>query len=515
MRKKTKKKETVDTATNIALANVSTDVVSRYGSGIKEHYVAYGGVDNEAGGRLLKRSLKGISKYKVNAENQQSNLKAQAGFAAEVKETARRRAEEAIKGENPKTIRTDDIPGDVNDEFYDITWKVGSDGKPMPNDSIQMKFVGKTPHDAVGRMLGKDFQKYFGKDCKMMVSSDFYDAMQEDLSKRIDVLKKQIEALEKSGKVDVAAQKRAILEKCKQLKKNLVKSSVSNEAAMEARTSPKTSTAKDIVKLAHRAGLEQAKNGAVLGGSISFVRNVIEYFKGEKTAKEAAVSVVGDTTSAAALSYATAFAGSGIKGMMQNAKSSIVRSASKTNLPAIIVTSTLEIGKTLTKYFRGQINGVQCLEELGEKGCGMACSSMGMALGQLAIPVPVVGAAIGSMLGYVLSSTSYRVLLNSLKNAELSRKERIRIEKECEEAIALIRKCRAELQIEIEKYFKDEIQFFNVAFASIKQCLEIDDIDGYISGTNEMICHLGGTPQYRNKAEFDALMADSTKPLTL
>ena len=504
------KEEAVDAAVNAGLAGAASDVVSRFGSGIKEHIVAYGGVDNETG-QVLKRGLKQISEYKVNPEYRDSNLKQQAGFAAETKEVARRRAEEAISGKKPTTVRTDDIPGHVNDQLFDITCEVDANGNPVPGSSMQMKFVGATPKDAVSAMLGKDYQKYIDNNCKMLVPSDYFDGMKEELSGRIDDLKKQIEYLKEHGKADVAAQKQALLDKCEKLRDNLEKSSVSNAEAMEARTDPLLSTAKDIVKVAHRAGVEQAKMGAAIGGGVSIVRNAVAYFNGKKDGKEAVVSVAKDTAGAAAVSYATGFVGSAIKGVAQNSTSDYVRTLSKTNLPAFIATTALETGKTLTKYFKGNIDGTQCLEELGEKGYGMVNSAIYAAIGQVAIPIPIVGALAGSMIGYALSSASYKILTDSLKAAKIARERRIAIEKQCAESIKMLKEYRQQLEEGINKYLKEKREFFDATFLEIKSTLQIGDVDGYIAATKKITRAFGGTPQFSNMAEFETLMASDEK----
>lgn len=501
----------IDTLVNVGLAGAAADVVDRYGSGIKEHLVAHSGIDNETG-QVLKRSLKGISQSKVNPEYRNANLKQQAGFAAETKEVARQRAEQAISGKRPTVTRTDDIPGHVNDPLYDITSEVDASGNPVPGASAQMKFIGSSPRAAVDKMLGKDFQKYIDNDCRMLVPSDYYDAMKEDLGKRIESLKEQVEVLKKQGKLDIAAQRQAQLEKCQKLNKNLEKSSVSNAEAMEARLHPGISTFEDVVHVAHRAGIEQAKIGAAFGGGISFVRNAIDYCKGNKTAKDAALDVVGDTTSAAALSYTTAFAGSMIKGGMQNSASSYVRTLSHTNLPALVATSTLEVGKTLKKFFQGSIDGVQCLEELGEKGYGMVNSALFAAVGQAAIPIPVVGAMAGSMIGYALSSASYHILLDSLKEANLARERRIQVEAECAEAVRMLTEYRIELEANIDRYMKGQRDFFDETFAQIKKALAIGDVDGYINAMNAITESCGEKPLFRNMEEFEALMA-SDRPI--
>ena len=188
-----------DTIENAALAATSEDVVDRYGSGVKEHIVAYSGKDYEnikyklPDGRIVSkkpttgpyeeipaindRSLKSVSQYKRGPKsdpNYKTETKNQAGFSAEIKETARRREEQAIKGEKPHTMRTDDIvevdsegnpvldshgkpiKRHVNNQLFDITSEVDANGNPVPNSSYQMKFEGSSPKQAIDKLLAKD-----------------------------------------------------------------------------------------------------------------------------------------------------------------------------------------------------------------------------------------------------------------------------------------------------------------------------------------------------------------------
>lgn len=505
-------KETgMKTFTNLSVAGTATDVVDRFGSAVKEHVVGYSGVDysgdysvkNEAK-RTLARCLKTISDYRNPSD---SLTKQQAGFSAEVKEVARRRAEEAIAGKKPCTVRTDDVPHHVNDPLYDITSKVDANGNPVSDFSEQMKFVGSSSKEAASKLLSKDYDKYIENDVKMTVPSDFYDGIKADLEERITSLKERIQFLqENGGDSDALKAAQDKLRKCETLNKNLVKGKVSNAEAIEARNTPLRSTAKDVVKVAHRAGLEQAKMGAVIGGGMSFVRNVVSVYKGEKSKTEAAWAVGKDTAGAAGLSYATAFGGSVIKGAMQNSSMSMLRCASKTNLPAYIATAAWETGKTLKAYFSGEIDGVQCLEQLGEKGYGMIGSALFAGIGQAVIPVPVFGALAGCMFGYFLSSVSYNILVTSLAEAKLAREERIRIERECNEAIAMLQQYRKELESLIQKYFREQNAFFEQTFCEIKKAFNTGDIDGYIAGTNKITERFGKKALYSNMQEFEQFM---------
>ncbi|GHV84022.1 hypothetical protein AGMMS50212_13620 [Spirochaetia bacterium] len=512
--------EKLDTLTNVGLAGAASEVVQRFGSANKEFLVGYGGVDNESG-QVLSKGLKSISQSKVNPDYVDNNIHQQAGFSAEVESNSRKNAEKIINKENTRNTRTDDIEkqkygkgeiGGKNDQLYDHV-ELDANGNPIEGSATQLKFVGKGGNDTLSKLMSNKYDKYFDNDVPIEIPSDYYDSVREAAAKKADEVQKQIDRL----KENKAANKEIIVEKEKQLKKlndikdgkSIRKNNVSSKEAEFARLHPELSTAKDIVGISHRAGLDAAKSGAVIAGSISIVRNIVAVVKGDKKPDEAALAVIKDTGTGTVISYTTAFAGSAIKGVMQNATNATIRTLSKTNLPGIIVTATLETGKTLGKYFKGEIDGVECLTELGEKGTGMVASAMFATIGQIAIPIPVVGGMIGGMVGYALSSACYQKLVSALNDAKTAREDRIRIEAECTQAIEMIREYRAEMEQFISSYMVDYINTFHTAFDDMKNALAIGNIDGFISGTNTITCKLGGKPQFNTFSEFNSLMESS------
>ena len=100
-----RKKSSIELA---AQSGAASEVVDRYGSAVKEHYVAYSGLDNE-NGRELTKGLKKVSQSKINPDTRYQNIKQQAGYAAEIKYTARQNTEKIIKKEDTRYSRTDDF----------------------------------------------------------------------------------------------------------------------------------------------------------------------------------------------------------------------------------------------------------------------------------------------------------------------------------------------------------------------------------------------------------------------
>lgn len=507
-----KKKQRQKNILNAGLTGAAYETVQKYGSAAKQHYVAYSGVDNEAGEKLVK-GLKQISEEKINPDYEFKNIHQQSGFSAEVKEVARTNAENILNNNPNRKKRTDDI-GRVNDPLYD-TVTLDADGNIINGEETQIKFLGASENDPAGKgdafraldkLESKKFQKYIDNDVKIEVPKDQYDNIILEANKKIEDLNKQLVNQKNAGKEEQVKIIQEKIDKLNTIKKNLRKSKVTSKEAIFARLHPELSTAVDIAKVSNKAGLQNAKLSGAIGGSVSIVRNLVLVCKGEEEAEEAVKNVAKDTASSVAMGYGTGFVGTALKGAMQNSNSTYIRTLSKTNIAGIVVSVSVSATKTLTKYFKGEIDGVECLEMLGEDGTGMIASAMFTVIGQIALPIPVVGGLIGGMVGYALSSASYRVLTDSLKEEKISKENRERIEKECEEHIKLIREYRTEIDKIVSEYLTDYMDEFRNSFSGIKNALEIGDVDWVIEGSNRITESFGGEIQFSNMNEFNEKM---------
>lgn len=511
-----KKEQKSEDILNAGIAGASYETDQRYGDAAKQHYVAHSGVDNELGKKIAK-GLKQISDEKVNPDYEYQNIHQQAGFAAEVKDVARKNAEKIIKGDSTRKVRTDDL-GRVNDPLYD-TVTVDSKGNIIEGTGAQMKFLGASESDPSGegnaaraleKLQSKKFQKYLDADVKIDVPSDQYDRIIQEADNKIEALSKQLENQKQAGNTEQAQKLQERIDKLKKIKKNLRKSTVSSDEAVFARQHPGLSTAIDVAKLSHRAGLQTAKSSALIGGSFSIVRNLVSVYKGEEEPEEAIQNVAKDTATTAAVGYGTGFAGTAIKGAMQNSGSEYVRALSKTNIAGTIVAATVSVTKTMSKYFKGEIDGVECMATLGEQGTGMISSAMFAAIGQTAIPIPIVGGLIGGMVGYAISSATYGILMESLKEAKLAKEERDQIERACEEHIKMIRQYRTEMDKIINDYLIDSMDLFRESFSGIKNALAIGDVDWFIDSANTITENFGGNVAFSSMDEFNNKMLNGS-----
>lgn len=117
-----------------------------------------------------------------------------------------------------------------------------------------------------------------------------------------------------------------------------------------------------------------------------------------------------------------------------------------------------------------------------------------------------MGAMVGSMIGYTLSATLYNTLVSSMKEAQVAHEERIRIEKECAEAIEMIKQYRVEMDAIVRKYFNHYQMVFEDAFGQMDEAFLSENIDQFICGANRISVALGGQPQFSSMEQFDSFM---------
>lgn len=497
--------ETDKDIARVGVALSTSETVNRYGSASAEFIKGYRGVDNETGTKFAK-GLKQISEHKLNEKYKQQNIKQQAGYSAEVAATSRDNAEAIIKKSKIRTSRSDDLS--QYGKNHNVVDRVQIlDGKIIEGTQTQMKFVGNRDQ-LLSRIAKEDgmFARYRGTIIEL--SSEQYKGASEHCHQQAKDLFKQAESAKKLGKHDVAAKHRQNAENYKQLASKLADSGLTTDQAINYRLRPTIATALDIGRTSHNAGMDGAQYGALIGSCISLMQNSFSASQGQKKFNDAAKDVVVDVAKAGALGYSTAFAGSAIKGVMQQSGAQTVRTLANTSLPVLIVSSCMSLSGSIQRFAVGEITESELLTEVGEKGAGMLSSGMMAAVGQLAIPIPVVGAVIGGMVGYTLSSFFYKSALEAAQGVELSRDnlERVKaIQTAARERIALE-------STEFNAFVSREIPLLKKetqAFFTIIDTAEFNNTDRLIEAVNDYAELLGESLLFKNRGEFDSFMSST------
>lgn len=264
---------------------------------------------------------------------------------------------------------------------------------------------------------------------------------------------------------------------------------------------PNLSTAKDVARVSHQAGMNAAQTGALIGGGVSLITNIYECIANGKDPIKALKHTTIATLKGGALSYGSTFASSSLGGLMQSSANKVIQSLGKGSLPAMFVGACVANATVLTRYFSGKIDKTELLKQLGKANTTLVSSGAMAVAGQALIPIPVVGALIGGFVGAILSETCFNAFLKAREEAKLARQRRIEIEKECHEIIKLLEIYQNQFKEVFERYFHGTIKFFNENFNNLERVLCAGDADLAIGVNNKIQERLGQKPLFNNKQE--------------
>ncbi len=385
-----------------------------------------------------------------------------------------------------------------NHEIVDYV-SVDEKGNVIPNTVTQSKFVGKNGAECFEKFLSKDYEKYLKNGMKMEIPKDFFGDFQKEANIKIKSLESQIAKQKGLGDFQKAAHLEEKRQYCKTIKAHTRPARVAKGEAIEARLNPNLSTAKDVTRVSHQAGMNVAQTGALIGGVVSAITNIYECIANGKDPMKALKHTLVATAKGGALSYVSAFASSSLGGVMQNSANKVIQSLGKGSLPAMIAGACVTNVTILTRYLSGKIDEAELCKQLGRTNTNLLSGGAMAFAGQALIPIPVVGALIGGFVGAALSEAFFNIL-NS-KKVELARQRRIEIEKECRESIRLLEMYRNQFKEVFEQYFHETTKFFNQSFDELERAFYAGDADLAIGVNNKIQEGLGQKPLVDNKQE--------------
>ncbi|MGL2499242.1 hypothetical protein ACOWNX_02480 [Helicobacter pylori] len=460
--------------------------------------------------------LEEISKRKINPNYIKQNINQQAGYSAEIKEQAHVNAHNILAGKRERIVQYDNLSSgqkaqvkklfpnyatpSKNHEIVDYV-SVDEKGNVIPGTLTQSKFVGRNGEECFKKLLSKDYKKYFENGAKMKIARNHYGDFQRAVNTRIKSLESQIVKQKGLGNFQKAAHLEEKRQYCKTIKAHTRPARVAKGEAIEARLNPNLSTAKDVTRVSHQAGMNVAQTGALIGGGVSLVTNVYECIANGKDPMKALKHTLVATAKGGALSYGSAFASSSLGGLMQSSANKIIQSLGKGSVPAMIVGACVANATILGRYFSGKIDKTELLKQLGKANTTLISSGAMAVAGQALIPIPVVGALVGGFVGAILSETCFNALLKAREEAKLARQRRIEIERECREIIKLLEIYQNQFKEVFEKYFHETTKFFNQSFNELERASYAGDADLAIAVNNKIQERLGQKALFDNKQE--------------
>ncbi len=513
MKKDREKKQKYSNITDAAIMGSTSEESALYASANREHL-------------SVLDKLEEISERKINPNYIKQNINQQAGYSAEIKEQAHVNAHNILAGKRERIVQYDDLSSgkkaqvknlypnyatpSKNHEIVDYI-SVDKKGNVIPGTAVQSKFVGRNGAECFEKFLSKDYEKYFENGVKVKIARNHYGDFQRAVNTRIKSLESYIAKQKGLGNFQKVTSLEEKLQKCKTIKAHTRPASVTKAEAIEARLNPNLSTAKDVTRVSHQAGMNAARTGALIGGGVSLITNVYECVANGKDPIKAIKHTAIATLKGGALSYGSAFASSSLGGLMQSSANKVIQSLGKGSLPAMFVGACVANVTILGRYFSGKIDKTEFLKQLMKANTTLVSSGAMAVAGQTLIPIPVVGVLVGGFVGAILSETFFNAFLKAREEAKLARQRRIEIEKECRESIRQLEIYQNQFKEVFKRYFHETTKFFNQSFDELERALYAGDADLAIGVNNKIQEKLGQKPLFNNTQEFWELMNNGGK----
>ncbi|MCI4411925.1 MAG: hypothetical protein JHC38_09680 [Thiotrichales bacterium] len=261
----------------------------------------------------------------------------------------------------------------------------------------------------------------------------------------------------------------------------------------------------------HQSGMNAGKIGAAIGAATSGVVGIYQLSQGKTTYEVVAAQVIIDTSKSFATSYLTTACSKGVIHGLTGAgvSQTTIGALTKSNAHVAIAAGIVKTGQSVVRYLQGEIDGDQLAGEISETAITSVSAFYYGAFGQAIIPIPILGAMIGSTVGYFIGSMLHQsglIGLGEVAVVKVARERRERIEAMCLESIPLLRQHRLELELLLKTHFSERSNLLTQAFDGMEKSLVSWDADGFTQHLESVNQAFGKSLPFKSFDEFDAFM---------
>lgn len=281
-------------------------------------------------------------------------------------------------------------------------------------------------------------------------------------------------------------------------------------AAENPRLYAAATEAKYVAQEAATAAASAAAAAAIVGGAISVVRHGLAVRDGEITGAEATKRVAADAARSGGRGAAVGAGGALLRAGARKAGADALTTG---NAATAVAASVIDVGAAVYRYAKGEIAGEALAEQVGQTGTSTISSLyVGAATGAVFGPL---GAVVGSMAGYMLSSHLYQSSMAILRGARLAEAEASRLEALSAEAVRQMAYQRAEFERLLAESMQEQREAFTACFAHIDRSLASDQPGEAIQGLAAFAQLLGQKLPPESFDAFDRRMQGSSEPLRI
>lgn len=408
---------------------------------------------------------------------------------------------DALRNNSSLKASTTDVLGQVNDPVADIVirnrdntehlkaYQAKSSGKPVetikqmsPEKYAKVNLVGPADqHERINELMDKRIETGG-------INTERYKSMKERLDKGIEH-----EGIGSGGTTYEEAVRNTDVVQADQTAQTLDRQAIGNEM--------------------HQAGMQAGVVGGAIGGGFTLAAGLWQMHKGTASGSRVALDTVYSTAGSFATSYATAAASKGIPHLLSNigVSKTVVGALNRSNAHVAIASGVVQSARHLTMYLKGDIEFDAMINEVSGTAILTSSTFYYGALGQVLIPVPVVGAMVGSTLGYFIGSMLHQsgvISLGETAEARIARERRERIEELCYESIARMQASRLAMTELLDAHFADQAATLAGAFDEMDMAMTDWNADSYVQGLSKLNATFGHSLKFENFDSFDAFMVD-------
>ena len=230
------------------------------------------------------------------------------------------------------------------------------------------------------------------------------------------------------------------------------------------------------------SGWQGAKSAGTMTAAISSMNNIVAVIKGDITPEKALKNVAKDSATSAVTAFGVTGTTAVVARTLSGANSPFIKSLVKSNVPGQVVSAVMATGGTLMKFCKGEIDTKECIIELGQTGITTVTTGYAMTVGQVLIPVPFVGAAVGAMVGAAMAGGLWKDLKGAIDSWDRSEREYEEIKRLTDETIARLKRERTAFEQATRKLFDERADAINKGFDLIYNASMEDDVDAFGMG---------------------------------
>ena len=263
--------------------------------------------------------------------------------------------------------------------------------------------------------------------------------------------------------------------------------------------------AKNIASTFHESGSNSVKNSAAEIGLLNILTNLKDVLDDRKTMKDAMKDVVTDTGSGLVKNYTFSGAVTIAQRSLQESEIALLKWASKFNLPAKIVSTVQVCFSPIKKYLNNEITMSECTQQITKASAELMITGEAAVIGQTLIPIPVVGAVAGTLVGMAFSKCLFGVFDSMATNKQIAAEMR-NIQEKYKQMYAQYHEYRVELEKTLASYFAKEKKFYTGCMKLLDEGIFSDDNRKVSEAARNITHHLGGTDSIETIDDLCALL---------